>query len=46
VEEMLNTQQLYFKTRDYQVLAKSKAMEKEVREFIHPKPKNQGEFSF
>lgn len=41
---MLDMQQLYFKTKDYQVLAKSKAMEKELREIITPKPVKQTSF--
>jgi hypothetical protein len=47
VEEMLNTQQLYFKSnKDFELLKRSKGLEKEVRELIHPKPKQQGVLSF
>ena len=46
VLEMLDTQQLYFKTRDVQVLKKSKALESEVRELINPKKKLQAELEW
>lgn len=46
VLEMLDTQQLYFKTRDVQVLKKSKALESEVRELINPKKKLQAELDW
>lgn len=46
VIEMLDCQQLYFKTRDVQVLKKSKALESEVRNLCSKKPTNQGTLSF
>jgi hypothetical protein len=41
VKEMLECQQAYFKTKDFQLLKKSKAMEKEVRDIITPKQSSQ-----
>ena len=46
VIEMLDCQQLYFKTRDVQVLKKSKSLESEVRNLCSPKQTNQGVLSF
>ena len=42
VSDMLQAQQDYFKSnRDQALLKKSKAIEKEVREMINPKPTSQ-----
>lgn len=46
VAEMLDAQQLYFKTRDVQVLRKSKAIEAEVRDIITPKAVKQAQSEF
>lgn len=47
VGEMLDCQQAYFKSnKDFQLLKKSKGLEKEVRELINPKQTNQTELSF
>lgn len=39
VKLMLDTQAEYFRTRDHNTLKKAKALEKEVRELVDPKPK-------
>lgn len=38
VKLMLDTQADYFKTRDHNILKKAKALEKDVRQLIDPKP--------
>lgn len=46
VTEMMDCQQLYFKRKDYQVLIRSKVLEKEVRELLNPKEKSQLSMEF
>ncbi len=47
VKEMLEAQQAYFKSgKDFQLLKKSKAIEKEVRDIVFPKQVSQSEIDW
>lgn len=46
ITEILDAQNLYFKTKDFQLLRKSKVLETELRNTINPKPTSQAEIEW